>query len=66
MCVVTFPLILLSTDGISTAYEKTSAMIMFCHLLMLAEILHAALGMVKGGVLPTLLQVFISSTHHHT
>lgn len=31
-------------------------MIMFCHLLMQLEIVHAVLGIVRSGVLPTVLQ----------
>lgn len=49
---------LMKTDGISTAYELTSTMLQFAHALMLLEILHAAFGLVRGGIVPTFLQVF--------
>ena len=48
---------LMKTDGISTAYELTSTMLQFAHALMLLEILHAAFGLVRGGIVPTFLQV---------
>lgn len=43
-------------EGFSSAYERTSTMIMFCHVVMMLEIVHAALGLVKGGVVSTFLQ----------
>ncbi len=45
-----------AVDGVSSAYEKTSSMVMFCHALMMLEILHAALGLVRGSVVATFLQ----------
>lgn len=52
------------SEGISTAYETTSAMIMFCHVLMLLEIAHAAVGIVKSSVVLTVLQVRVMSGIH--
>lgn len=55
--------------GISTAYEKTAAMMMFCTALMLLEIIHAAFGIVKGSLTATILQVncvCILQTQCHT
>lgn len=45
-------------EGIQTTYEQTGDMMMFCHLLMQVEIIHAILGIVKSGVVSTILQVF--------
>ena len=47
----------LSLDGIAETYEKVSPMMMFCQAMMLLEIVHAATGLVKGGVLPIFMQV---------
>lgn len=44
-------------DGITSAYEKVSPMMIFCQAMMLLEIVHAAAGLVKGGVFPIFLQV---------
>ena len=44
--------------GISTAYEKTVSMMMFCTALMLLEIFHAAFGIVRGSLTATILQVY--------
>ena len=60
---------LMKTDGISTAYELTSTMLQFAHALMLLEILHAAFGLVRGGIVPTFLQVrnsCYSPSYFHT
>ena len=50
-------LFLLCLEGITSAYEKVSPMMIFCQGLMLLEIVHAAVGLVKGGVFPIFLQV---------
>ncbi len=44
-------------DGITEAYDKTFSMVMFCHALMLMEIVHSMLGLVKTGVMAAVLQV---------
>lgn len=44
-------------DGITSAYEKVSPMMMFCQAMMLLEIVHTATGLIKGGVFPIFLQV---------
>lgn len=49
--------IIVSPDGITTAYEKTSSMVMFCHALMQLEILHTAVGLVKANIASTFPQV---------
>ena len=52
---------LCTLEGISTAYEKTSSMIMFCHVLMLLEIVHSFLGLVDSNMFrPTVLQVSVA------
>jgi very-long-chain (3R)-3-hydroxyacyl-CoA dehydratase len=45
-------------EGIATAYSTTSSMLMFSQALMMLEILHCALGLVKGGITTVFLQVF--------
>lgn len=47
----------LSVEGIATAYSTTSSMLMFSQALMMLEILHCAVGLVKGGIITVFLQV---------
>ena len=46
-------------EGIATAYSTTSSMLMFSQALMMLEILHCALGLVKGGITTVFLQVCV-------
>ena len=44
-------------EGMQTAYDQTATMLMFCQALAILEIVNAAFGLTKGGVVPPLLQV---------
>lgn len=61
--VVKFLLLSFILDGITSAYEKVSPMMIFCQLMMLLEIVHAATGLVKGGVFSIVLQVSTETIH---
>ena len=56
-----FSLSLLSTfsEGIQSAYAATSPMLMFCQGLMMLEIVHSAIGLVKSGITTVFLQVCV-------
>ena len=43
--------------GTEMAYERVSSTLMMCQMLAILEVVNTALGLVKGGVLPTLMQV---------
>ena len=43
--------------GTEMAYERVSPTLMMCQMLAVLEIVNTALGLVKGGVLPTFMQV---------
>lgn len=45
-------------EGILTAYATTSSMLMFSQTLMMLEILHSVVGLVKSGIITVFLQVF--------
>lgn len=44
-------------DGIQTTYERAGPIISLCQVLAFLEVIHAAVGLVKGAVIPTLMQV---------
>lgn len=44
-------------EGIQTAYDQTATMLMFCQALAILEIVNAAFGLTKGGLMAPLFQV---------
>lgn len=49
---------LIITEGIATAYDTTSSMLMFSQAAMMLEILHSAFGLVKSSVTTVFMQVY--------
>lgn len=47
------------SEGIQSAYATTSPMLMFCQGLMILEIVHSAIGLVKSGIMTVFLQVCV-------
>lgn len=50
---VTFPL----SEGVTSAYSSTSSMLMFSQSVMMLEILHTFVGLVKSNIITVFLQV---------
>lgn len=46
------------SEGVHSAYENTAPLLMLCQGLALLEVVHAAFGLVKSGIVATVLQVW--------